>query len=50
MSIGKQFTEQLRKLADGDRTVLEAGTENSLLVLDQPLRAKLEFSDHDRYS
>src|SRR5215212_4589496 len=49
MSIGKQITERLRRLADGDRTVLEAGTENTL-VLDQPLRAKLEFSDHDRYS
>ena len=32
MSIGKQITEQLRRLADGDRTVLEAGAENSLLV------------------
>jgi hypothetical protein len=50
MSIGKQITEQLRRLADGDRTVLEAGTENTLLVLDAPLRAQLEFSDHDRYS
>jgi hypothetical protein len=50
MSIGKQITERLRRLADGDRTVLEAGTENTLLVLDAPLRAKLEFSDHDRYS
>jgi hypothetical protein len=50
MSIGKQITERLRQLADGDQTVLEAGTENTLLVLDAPLRAKLEFSDHDRYS
>ena len=50
MSIGKQITERLRRLADGDRTVLEAGAESTLLVLDQPLRAKLEFSDHDRYS
>jgi hypothetical protein len=50
MSIGKQITERLRRLADGDRTVLEAGTENTLLVLDAPLRAQLEFSDHDRYS
>ncbi len=50
MSIGKQITERLRRLADGDRTVLEAGAENTLVVLDQPLRAKLEFSDHDRYS
>jgi len=50
MSIGKQITERLRQLADGDRAVLEAGTENTLLVLDAPLRAKLEFSDHDRYS
>jgi len=50
MSIGKQITEQLRRLADGDRTVLETGTENTLLVLDTPLRAQLEFSDHDRYS
>jgi len=50
MSIGKQITEHLRRLADGDRTVLEAGAENVLLVLDAPLRARLEFSDHDRYS
>jgi hypothetical protein len=50
MSIGKQITERLRRLADGDKTVLEAGAENILLVLDQPLRAKLEFADHDRYS
>ena len=50
MSIGKQITERLRRLADGDRTVLEPGTENSLLVLDAPLRAQLEFSDYDRYS
>jgi hypothetical protein len=49
MSIGKQITERLRRLADGDRTVLEASAENRL-VLDQPLRAKLEFSDYDRYS
>jgi len=50
MSIGTQITERLRRLADGDRTVLEVGAEKTLLVLDQPLRAKLEFSDHDRYS
>ena len=50
MSIGKQITERLRRLADGDQAVLEAGTENTLLVQDAPLRAKLEFSDHDRYS
>jgi hypothetical protein len=50
MSIGKQITERLGRLADGDRTVFEAGAENTLVVLDQPLRAKLEFSDHDRYS
>ena len=50
MSIGKQITERLRRLAEGDRTVLETGTENTLLVLDAPLRAQLEFSDHDRYS
>jgi hypothetical protein len=50
MSIGKQITQQLRRLADGDQTVLEAGTENTLLVLDAPLHAKLEFSDYDRYS
>jgi hypothetical protein len=50
MSIGKQITERLRRLADGDRTVLEAGAENSLVVVDTPLRATLEFSDHDRYS
>jgi hypothetical protein len=50
MSIGKQITEQLRRLAEGDRTVLEAGAENTLVVLDAPLRAQLEFSDHDRYS
>jgi len=50
MSIGKQITERLRRLADGDRTVLEASPENTLLVLDQPLCARLEFSDHDRYS
>ena len=49
MSIGKLITERLRRLADGDRTMLEAGAENTLL-LDQPLRVKLEFSDHDRYS
>ena len=50
MSIGKQITERLRRLADGDQAVLEAGSANTLLVLDTPLRAKLEFSDHDRYS
>src|SRR4051812_42713503 len=50
MSIGKQITEQLRRLADGDRTVLKGGTENTLLVLDAPSRAQLEFADHDRYS
>jgi len=50
MSIGKQITEQLRRLADGDRTVLKADSENTLLVLDAPLRAQLEFADHDRYS
>src|SRR4051794_37453297 len=50
MSIGKQITERLRRLADGDRTVLEAGAENTLQVLDAPLRVKLGFSDHDRYS
>jgi hypothetical protein len=50
MSIGKQITERLRQLADGDRSVLEPGAENTLLALDAPLRAKLEFSDHDRYS
>jgi hypothetical protein len=50
MSIGKQITERLRQLVDGDKTVLAAGAENTLLVLDAPLRAQLEFSDHDRYS
>jgi hypothetical protein len=50
MSIGKQITERLRRLADGDKAVLDAGAENSLLVLDAPLRAQLEFSDYDRYS
>jgi hypothetical protein len=50
MSIGKQITEQLRRLADGDQAVLEHGAENTLLVQDAPLRAKLEFSDRDRYS
>jgi hypothetical protein len=50
MSIGKQITQRLRQLADGDQTVLENGAENTLLVLDAPLCAKLEFSDHDRYS
>ena len=38
MSIGKQITERLRRLADGDQAVLEAGTANTLLVLDAPLR------------
>jgi hypothetical protein len=50
MSIGKQITERLRRLADGDRTVLEAGAENSLVVVDMPLRATLAFADQDRYS
>jgi len=50
MSIGKQITERLRQLADGDRTVLAAGAENTLLVQDASLRAQLEFSDQDRYS
>jgi hypothetical protein len=50
MSIGKQITELLRRLADGDRTVFEAGEEDTLLVLAQPLSAKLAFFDHDRYS
>src|SRR5262245_58134329 len=50
MSIGKQITEQLRRLADGDRSVLDAGDEHTLLVLAQALHAKLEFFDHDRYS
>jgi hypothetical protein len=48
MSIGKQITERLRKLADGDQAVLE--TEGTLLVQDAPLQATLEFSDRDRYS
>src|SRR5262245_60362810 len=50
MRIGKQITEQLRRLADGDRTMLDSGDENVLLVVAQPLHAKLEFFDHDRYS
>ena len=48
MGIGKQITERLRKLADGDQAVLE--TEGTLLVQDAPLQATLEFSDRDRYS
>src|SRR6186713_469823 len=50
MSIGKQITEQLRRLADGDQAVVEAAAENTLLVQDATLRATLEFSDYDRYS
>ena len=50
MSIGKRMTERLRQLAGGDRTVLDSGAENTLLVQDAPLRAQVVFSDHDRYS
>jgi methylmalonyl-CoA mutase N-terminal domain/subunit len=38
MSIGKQITERLRRLADGDRTVLETGTENVLYPMREALK------------
>jgi hypothetical protein len=50
MSTGKQMIERLRRLADGDRTVLEDGDEHTLLLPGEPLHAKLAFFDHDRYS
>jgi len=50
MSIGKQITEQLRRLADGDRAVLVAGDEKRLIVPGEPIHAALAFFDHDRYS
>ena len=50
MSIGKQITEQLRRLADGDEAVLVAGDEKRLVVPGQPLHAVLAFFDRDRYS
>jgi hypothetical protein len=50
MSIGKQITERLRQLADGDRTVLQAGDEQRLVVPGTPVHASLAFFDHDRYS
>jgi hypothetical protein len=49
MGIGKQMTERLRRLANGDQAVLEAG-DHTLIVPGQPMYAKLEFFDHDRYS
>jgi hypothetical protein len=50
MSIGKQITEQLRRLSNGDQTVLEIGQEQRLVVLGTPVHASLAFFDHDRYS
>ena len=50
MSIGKRITEQLRRLAEGDRTVLEPGDEQHLVVTDEPVHASLALFDHDRYS
>jgi hypothetical protein len=50
MSIGKQITERLRRLADGEQDVLEAGDEKRLVVPGDQLHALLAFYDHDRYS
>ena len=50
MSIGKQITEQLRRLADGDQSVLQAGDEQRLVVPGEPVHASLALFDHDRYS
>ena len=50
MSIGKQITERLRRLADGDLAVLVVGDEKRLVVPDEPIHASLAFFDHDRYS
>ena len=50
MSIGKQITERLRRLADGDRTVLQTGDEQRLVVPGTPVHASLALFDHDRYS
>jgi hypothetical protein len=50
MSIGKQITERLRRLADGDQAVLQAGDEQRLIVPGAPVHASLAFFDHDRYS
>jgi hypothetical protein len=50
MSIGKQITERLRRLADGDQAVLVAGDEKRLVVSGEPVHASLAFFDHDRYS
>src|SRR5262245_8414108 len=50
MSIGKLITERLRRLADGDRTVLEPGDEQRLVAVGEPNHASLVFFDHDRYS
>ncbi|HEU5103742.1 MAG TPA: hypothetical protein VFU22_32220 [Roseiflexaceae bacterium] len=50
MSIGKQITERLRRLADGDRAVLQVGDEQRLIVPGTPVHASLVLLDHDRYS
>ena len=50
MSIGKQITERLRRLADGDQAVLQVGDEKRLMVQGTPVHASLVFFDHDRYS
>jgi hypothetical protein len=50
MSIGKQITERLRRLANGDQAVLQAGDEQRLIVPGTPVHASLAFFDHDRYS
>jgi hypothetical protein len=50
MTIGKQITERLRRLADGDQAVLEVGDEKRLVLSGEPFHATLAFFDHDRYS
>lgn len=50
MGIGKQVVDQLRKLADGDRTILDPDAAGTLRASDQGLSAKLEIFDQDRYS
>jgi len=50
MSIGKQITEQLRLLANGDQTVLEGDDKQQIVANDQSMQATLAFFEHDRFS
>src|SRR5262245_48618856 len=53
MTLGKHLIDQLRLLAAGESilTKLPADSDRStLVIIDQPAQATLEFFDHDRYS